>query len=648
MHKDADNYRPDVHAPPRPGYIVYPNKYKPLAGHTGKLTNVQPYLLFDPEVAYKAPPGSNGILTMKDYKRYLKQLNGKAEGPPQVFTAMKQMSSAKNLMNSHDDSSTDTGIRMSSSINQDDEFNLNLHHSPVSSRPSSARLPSLGEPVDLDDRPSTTSALDVEPSARLRREDSASSLSPKLKRAGSGTFQAHTGRAGPEYFLSQKAVQKSYREFIRTFSKDGIDGEEEKVSRSESFCSAKSESFSSAGGGDEKEGSRKRRPKQVVAKSNSIGSAEKLPERKRVPKSTSLGSNHDIDDVNAVAESKTGIKDASDSKSNSYGSMGDDDKFAKCEKSSSKDQPDESSSDVVEVLRDAPAECKSSTVLTEENKSSVKGEEVEAQFKQIVTNETQDSDRKSVKDEDADLSIYQDDDDFESCTSQKIADNDIDNDLPECGPLSPLSYGDNRFQENEDDAHTLQTVDTNHNVMESDDHHAPLSRTGSLEDKSNDEEKSKVEEKSNDEEKRNDEEKSTDEAKSNVEEKRNDEEKSNDEEKCEEKSNDEDIVAKDIAEEEEKSMEGELSATNDVDMPPQGLDTQSKLLPPSPEKALPDYQDDDFEKEQDSYAEDDFEPLSPSNSPEKLFNPNKNLNELGNNESKEKDDADVYDLSDDE
>mmetsp|Transcript_20372 Transcript_20372/g.37822 ORF Transcript_20372/g.37822 Transcript_20372/m.37822 type:complete len:703 (-) Transcript_20372:151-2259(-) len=549
VHKDANNYRPDVHAPPRPGYIVYPNKYKPLVGHTGKLTNVQPYLLFDPEVIYEPPPGSNGILTLKDYKRYLKQLNGKLEGPKQVFTAMKQMVTSKNLLGSpsrDDNSCIGDSINMSSyNQDQDEDFNLVLTHSPETSRPSSAKLEPLDAPPSPDMRPSTTGNLERESSSRLlregsssrllregsssrlQREDSTSSVTsqPTIKRTNSGTYQAHTARAGPEYFLSQKAVQKSYKQFILSFSKDGIDGEEEfmaTITRSNS--SGNNEVFGEDDEEKEEKNVKSPKKKKIITKSNSTGAESKSSSKlKHHSSSTSLGS-IDERDVKEISDAKPSRDKNSISRSSSKEVKGEEKRLLKG-KSSSRN------------LERTNSKADSKSGSAESGRRQSKKEE---EMKDEPKPKRQDSESKlsstPSKDEDADLSIYQDDDDFESCTSQKIADIDNENDnhaLHQHGPLSPLSYG-----ETEDDTHT------------------PMSRSG--------------------------------------------------------------------------SMAGKRKSGSDE--APQGLDTESKIL---------DSHNPDFDKEQDSYAEDDFEPMSANNSPEKMYKGDSNVEEENN-------DADVYDLSDDD
>jgi hypothetical protein len=472
MNKDdASNYIPDVHAPPRPGFIVYPNKYKPLAGHTGKPSHIEPYLLFDPEVAYEAPPGSSGILTMKDYKRYLAQLNGKRESPKQVFTVMKQLSSKKLILDDDDESATGgSDVIALSAFNQDDDF-VPSHLPPdsSSSRPSSARLEPLHhEPQSPthEDRPSTTGS--VGGASRLRREGSQSdSISSTIKRQGSGVLQAHTSRAGPEFFLSKKAVSKSYKQFILSFSKDGIDGEEH-ISRNNSHCSMSS-LYGDDCGDKQKAVKSPVMRKKKLNKSHSTTDGKKSELKRSPSSSSSLGNRQDKGGAESMSKSVSVDDDLSrsDEKSGSQSKQSKQQDNKECEKSHKKgqDQPDETSV-LEDVDADAKADCKA------ESKSEGKD-----QFDDKINVQTSCS-----KDEDADLSIYQDDDDFESCTSQKIADND-DAKLVE-GMMSPLTMADHNYTEHDDDG-TL-TYDTN--ILDSNDHQAVVSRSSSLGMKSKEEE----------------------------------------------------------------------------------------------------------------------------------------------------------------
>ena len=397
--KDANNYIPDVHAKPRPAYIVYPNKYKPLEGHTGKLSNVQPYLLFNPEVKYEVPPNSSGILTMADYRRYLQQLNGQLPLPKQVARAIKDIS-MKNVY--------------SSAGNQGENNVQSLVDS--CSRPSSARLRPLNSHPELLERPSTTPSIELisQAPSLIRRESSEAQLStsstPRLQRQGSGSFQAHNARAGPEYFLSQKAVQKSYKEFIASFSKDGIDGEQEfmptinltdsPVKNSELFGNDKNDLQI-----HETMCSTSAKSKASTSNSDDAGSFTK-----------SLGSSASKGDL-------------ADSKSESSSKMSQEKRVLK--RSASEKGYQRSGSNCKSEGRTRRSRRSDSELVTV-------GRENEADAKVDLHKKCS---SKTATEEDADLSIYQDDDDFESCTSQKIADDSKE--IGGRGVMSPLSMPDN-------------------------------------------------------------------------------------------------------------------------------------------------------------------------------------------------------------
>lgn len=356
------------------------------------MSHVEPYLLFDPTKKYVASESnSTGILTMLDYKKYLNDLNGKVDAPKPMVGLMKQMSSKSSKL------SRDGSLhKLTTLIAAHSDVIVGLS-GPCS---NNSVVPSVAEMEEGTQRPLTSSASSassilkdnsslalpsIDGSAEQRPQTSPSSLlTPpgKLQRGRSGTLLAHNQRGGPETFLNQKTVMKAYKQFIREFSKDSLDGElvhELPLSEPDSAASKLLRSMtktkglnafakSKAKSGEEKnEVKPKTTPKaspSVIKKKSMINKAE--------PKMAT---------TERVASFK-GKKAVDDSKSSF---------------SESKDMKEE----VVEAPAPSPVTVPAG-----------------AEAKSLERSYSEQSVKRSSSQEDADLSIYQDDDDFESLTSQ--------------------------------------------------------------------------------------------------------------------------------------------------------------------------------------------------------------------------------------